>query len=76
MTKRELRAEALRAAVAIELRQIETSHTHTFDFAELYFDFLCFGRVPKQVGRPTPENSPSSRRTPPDQDHPDPHLPK
>lgn len=77
MMKRELRVEALRAAVAIELRQVETSHTHAFDFAELYLKFLLTGQVPIQVGRPTPENrSPSAKKTPPEQGHPDPHPPK
>lgn len=76
MTKKELRAEALRAAGAIEIRQVETDHMNTFDFAELYFDFLCFGRVPIQVGRPVRVDSPSSKTRLPDEDQTVLHPPK
>jgi len=44
------RGGALSVAVAVEQRQIETGHTHTFGLADLYSKFLLTGKTPIPVG--------------------------
>ena len=49
MNIQKLRIEALRAAVAVGIQGAHPSHIDVIEFADLYYQFLMLGEIPKRV---------------------------